>query len=73
MKCYKERKKGEKKHKEAMDRLSKEIDIMNFIEASRVLRLITKVTLRKNQIQLVPFFKPYHLDEDNLHCAARPT
>jgi hypothetical protein len=51
---------------EAFGRLEQEIDILNFIEASRLLRLLTSVLLRPNQRQLVKYFKNYHLDLDNL-------
>lgn len=63
---YKERQSISKAQAEAFDRLSNEIDILNFIKASRTLKLLTSVMLRKNQRQLVPYFRSYHLDPDNL-------
>jgi hypothetical protein len=45
---YKERLSKRKAQAEAFDRLSNEIDILNFIKASRTLKLLTSVMLRKN-------------------------
>ena len=53
-------------HEQANERLSSEIDILEFIETSRVLKFIASFTLRKNQREMVRFFKSYHLDQDNL-------
>jgi hypothetical protein len=69
---YKERLSKRKSQEEAFDRLSSEIDILNFIKASRTLKLLTSVMLRKNQRQLVPYFSRYHLDPDNLKLPENP-
>ena len=59
-------------HDEVFERLSNEIDILNFIKASRTLKLFSSVMLRKNQRQLVPYFKSYHIDPDNLKLPENP-
>ena len=63
---FKERLSKRKAQTEAFDRLSSEIDILNFIKASRTLKLLTSVMLRKNQRQLIPYFRNYHIDPENL-------
>ena len=59
---YKFRKLRADAHAEVFDMLSNEIDILNFIEASRALKLMTSTLLRTNQRQLVKYFKQYHID-----------
>ena len=51
---------------EANDRLEGETDILHFIRTSRILNFITLYSLRRNQRQLVQYFKAYHLDEEEL-------
>lgn len=63
---YKFRKLRADAHAEVFDRLSNEIDILNFIEASRALKLMTSTLLRTNQRQLVKYFKQYHIDYSRL-------
>ena len=53
-------------HEEANDRLDGEIDLVHFIQTSRILKFMTSYSLRRNQRQLVQYFKLYHLDEDSL-------
>ena len=53
-------------HEEANDRLDGEIDLLHFIQTSRILKFMTSYSLRRNQRQLVQYFKLYHLDEDSL-------
>ena len=45
---YAERKRRDTAHRVALDRISSEIDIFNFVHASRALKLLTSVILRKN-------------------------
>ena len=53
-------------HEQANDRLSGEIDLLDFIKTSRILRFITSYSLRRKQRQLVQYFNAYHLDENFL-------
>lgn len=69
---YQYRKLRAEAHAEVFDRLSKEIDILNFIQASRSLRLMTSTLLRTNQRHLIKFFKQYHIDYSRLNLAEKP-
>lgn len=53
-------------HEEAVERLSGEIDILDFIKTSRILGFMTSYSLRRNQRQLVQYFSRYHLDPNSL-------
>ena len=48
-----------------IERLSSEVDILNFIQISRTLRLMTSIMLKPNQRQLVPYFRSYQIDKNN--------
>ena len=63
---YKFRARRHEAHNEVFERLSNEIDIFNFVTASRNLRLLTHTVLRTNQRQLVQYFKQYHIDYKSL-------
>ena len=63
---YKRHKLRNELFEEANDRLEGETDILHFIRTSRILNFITLYSLRRNQRQLVQYFKAYHLDEDEL-------
>ncbi len=63
--CYKRRKKRNEAHTQMLERLSSEVDILNFIQTSRTLRLMTSIMLRPNQRQLVPYFRSYQIDKNN--------
>jgi hypothetical protein len=41
------------------------MDLLRFIETSRILKFITSVQLRSNQQQMVPYFKDYHINDEN--------
>lgn len=59
---YKFRKLRAEAHDEVFERLSNEIDIFNFINTGRALKLMTSTLLRTNQRHLVKYFKQYHID-----------
>jgi len=63
---YKFRKLRAEAHAEVFERLSNEIDIFNFIQASRALKLMTSTLLRTNQRHLIKYFKQYHISYDKL-------
>jgi hypothetical protein len=63
---YKFRKLRAEAHAEVFDRISNEIDILNFIQASRALKLLTSTLLRTNQRHLIKYFKQYHISYDRL-------
>lgn len=63
---YKFRKLRAEAHAEVFDRLSNEIDILNFIQASRALKLLTSTLLRTNQRHLIKYFKQFHISYDRL-------
>jgi hypothetical protein len=46
--CYRQRMKVKAGQDEALGRLEQEVDILNFIEASRIVKLLTSVMLRSN-------------------------
>ena len=48
-KCFKSMKQKLDIHEEANDRLSTEIDILDFIRTSRILAFMTSYSLRRNQ------------------------
>jgi len=53
-------------HNEAVKRLESELDLLNFIDASRVTRFVSQIYMRKNHRRLVRYFRLYHLDPDHL-------
>eukprot|EP00352_Strombidinopsis_acuminata_P000163 CAMPEP_0176343508 /NCGR_PEP_ID=MMETSP0126-20121128/3996_1 /TAXON_ID=141414 ORGANISM="Strombidinopsis acuminatum, Strain SPMC142" /NCGR_SAMPLE_ID=MMETSP0126 /ASSEMBLY_ACC=CAM_ASM_000229 /LENGTH=151 /DNA_ID=CAMNT_0017689491 /DNA_START=1088 /DNA_END=1543 /DNA_ORIENTATION=+ len=58
-------------HNEALSRLSRELDLLDFLEASRVTRFMSSIYLRYSQRLLIPYFRKYFLDSENLHLPDR--
>lgn len=52
-----------KRHQDASERLSKEIDIVKILYSHRISQLVAKLTLKKHQRALVSSFKQYQLDD----------
>lgn len=53
-------------HHVAMDRLSKELDVVEFVRHIRLTRFLTSITLNKTQKNLAKLFNKYHLHEDDV-------
>lgn len=58
-------------HNEALDRLSRELDLLDFIEASRVTNFMSSIYLHHNQRLMVPYFRKYFLNPDNLRLPSK--
>jgi len=53
-------------HNEAVNRLFNELDLFNFIEASRITRFLSELSMSKNRRSMVKHFRQYRLQIDNL-------
>jgi len=53
-------------HHVAMDRLSKELDVVEFVRHIRLTRFLTSISLNKTQKNLAKLFKNYHLDDKDV-------
>lgn len=56
-----------KAHKEATDRLAGEMDLLDLIKTGRITKFLSQFQIRRNQRQLVHYFRNYHIKDDNLH------
>lgn len=49
-------------HENAIDRLQVEMDILDLIKGIRIIKFMSRLSLKNNQRQLVKYFKDYHID-----------
>ena len=61
--CYKRRVKRLQRHEVAQEQLSKETDFFKFLKLLRISDFISRLSLKKYQRNLVPYFKKYQLTE----------
>jgi len=53
-------------HDEGLKRLTGELDILNFVNASRVVRFLSQLYMSRNHRYMVRYFRLYSLDANNL-------
>ena len=51
------------RYEEAVERLNKEIDVLNYVSTQRLTNFLAKLFLRPHQRELVKSFKKYQLDD----------
>lgn len=64
--CYSEEKKVKyEAHKAACGRLAKEMDVLDLINAARISKFIAQLSMKRNNRQMIKYFKPYHISAEN--------
>ena len=61
-------------HKAATGRLANEMDVLDLINAARISKFIAQLSMKRNNRQMIKYFKPYHVcaHNPNLPEAAPP-
>ena len=62
---YKSRGRNHKKNKAVMEGLSAQLDIIDILRWFRIFKFVSIISLRKNQAQLVKYFKVYCLEDED--------
>lgn len=64
--CFgEERKLMNEAHKAACDRLSAEMDVLDLVQSSRIAKFIAQLSMKKNNRQMIKYFKPYHISHEH--------